>query len=114
MNTTFDEKWLSQLRKGFLELCVLVVLDNRESSYGFELSQLLSSAALDVNEGTLYPLLNRMHKNGWLDSIWEPPAQSGHPRRIYRLSDQGKAQLPGMLSAYLDHHTALLTLKEMK
>ncbi|MEM7208609.1 MAG: helix-turn-helix transcriptional regulator [Pseudomonadota bacterium] len=113
MRSEFDEKWLSQLRKGFLELCVLVLLEQRKSSYGFELSQLLEQANLGITEGTLYPLLNRMHKNGWLDSSWETPTEKGHPRRIYKLSKTGRKQLPAMLEAYLNHHSSLLTLKEM-
>ncbi|MEM7294549.1 MAG: PadR family transcriptional regulator [Pseudomonadota bacterium] len=113
MGTDFDEKWLSQLRKGFLELCVLTVLSQRESSYGFELSQLFAAVEMGINEGTLYPLLNRMHRNGWLESEWETPKEKGHPRRVYRLSRYGKEQLPGMLTAYNQHHDSLLKLREL-
>jgi len=80
MDTETHQKWQAQLRKGYLELCVLLVLRQKQSSYGLEMLQLLNSSGLEINEGTLYPLLNRMSKNGWLESHWEPPAESGHPR----------------------------------
>ncbi len=102
MNTSheLDPKWQSQLRKGYLELCVLLVLRQQQSSYGLEILQLLNGAGLAINEGTLYPLLNRMHKNGWLESTWEAPAASGHPRRFYQLSALGNTQLPPMLQHF--------------
>ncbi|MEZ5538280.1 MAG: PadR family transcriptional regulator [Thiolinea sp.] len=113
MNTNIDPKWQAQLRKGYLELCVLIVLRQKQSSYGFEILQLLTNAGLDINEGTLYPLLNRMHKNGWLDSTWEPPAESGHPRRFYQLSEEGSAQLPNMLSLYKNNMEIIELLEEL-
>jgi len=108
------QKWLSQLRKGYLELCVLVCLKQRESSYGFELLQTFEQAGLKLNEGTLYPLLNRMQKNGWLESKWETPADSGHPRRFYQLSEEGKEMLPSMLEAHSNNHQSLNKLMELK
>ena len=72
---------------------------NVKSSYGFELLQVFQQAGIEVNEGTLYPLLNRMYKNGWLVSKWETPSLSGHPRRYYELSRVGKSVLPKMLNA---------------
>ena len=99
METDSYQNWHSQLRKGYLELCVLTTLGQKKSSYGFELLQVFQQAGIEVNEGTLYPLLNRMHKNGWLVSKWETPSFSGHPRRYYELSRVGKSVLPKMLNA---------------
>ena len=94
------EKWQVQLRKGFLELCVLRALENKGKAYGLEILLLLKNIELEVNEGTLYPLLNRMQKNGWLESTWDTQTESGHPRRFYQLSNVGKKLLPEMLIAY--------------
>ncbi len=105
------QKWLSQLRKGYLEMCVLVSLERKRSSYGFELLQIFESAGIDINEGTLYPLLNRMHKNGWLESTWETPVDGGHPRRFYSLSNTGLALLPKMLESYKDYQASLENLR---
>ena len=113
MNNDTYHKWLAQLRKGYLELCVLVILQQKRTSYGFELLQVFQHAGLAINEGTLYPLLNRMHKQGWLNSRWETPADSGHPRRFYELSDAGKAQLPQMLATHREQQQSLDRLLEL-
>lgn len=107
------EKWLSQFRKGFIELCVLTALHKKTSSYGFELLQVFEQAKLPLNEGTLYPLLNRMQKNGLLESHWESPTDGGHPRRFYQLGDKGKAILPLMLTAFENNTQSLTYLQEL-
>ncbi|PWQ92623.1 PadR family transcriptional regulator [Leucothrix pacifica] len=112
-NTTY-QKWLAQLRKGYLELCVLTVLKQKESSYGFEILQTLEQAGLPINEGTLYPLLNRMFKNGWLTSHWVTPSEGGHPRRHYQLSDDGAELLPSMLDTFQNNQQALDKLRDLK
>ena len=113
MNTQ-HEKWLAQIRKGFIELCVLTALNKKTSAYGLELLELFEQAKLPVNEGTLYPLLNRMQKNGLLSSHWEPPSDGGHPRRFYTLSDEGKNALPAMLESYNNNHQSLAFLQELQ
>ncbi len=114
MDTTNYHKWLSQLRKGYLELCVLTILLKKESSFGLEMLQLLEKSGISVNEGTLYPMLNRMFKNGWLVSHWETPTEGGHPRRFYQLSDEGRSMLPTMLETFQNNQESLAFLKELK
>ncbi len=111
MNET-EQKWLAQLRKGYLEMCVMAILHRRQSSYGFALLREFESVGIDVNEGTLYPLLNRMHKNGWLESNWETPTDGGHPRRFYSLSQTGNSLLPGMIESYQAQQRSLSNLLE--
>ena len=113
METTTYQKWLAQLRKGYLELCVLIVIQQKESSYGLEVLQTLDNAGLTINEGTLYPLLNRMFKNNWLTSDWITPSDGGHPRRHYQLSDEGKELLPQMLETFEENQQSLEKLKEL-
>jgi PadR family transcriptional regulator PadR len=113
MNEDTYTKWQSQLRKGYLELCVLIALNQKKTSYGFELLQLFQQADVEVNEGTLYPLLNRMHKNGWLESNWVTPQNSGHPRRHYQLSKAGKKLLPDMLETNQKNQVSLKILGEI-
>ena len=50
------EKWKSQFRKGFLELCLLELLEDSGRSYGLEMMENLKGIGIDVSEGTLYPL----------------------------------------------------------
>jgi PadR family transcriptional regulator PadR len=113
MNEDNFSKWQSQLRKGYLELCVLVALNQKKTSYGFELLQLFQQAGAEVNEGTLYPLLNRMHKNGWLESDWVTPKQNGHPRRHYQLSEAGKKLLPNMLAVNQQNQISLKNMEKL-
>ncbi len=107
-------KWTAQFNKGYLELCVLQVLANKKTSYGTSILQALTQAGLSINEGTLYPLLNRMHKNGWLESYWQEPHQTGHPRRYYNLSDYGKSMLHVLLENYALSHQAFIKLTQYK
>ena len=108
------QKWVSQLRKGYLELCVMSLLAKKQSSYGFELLQLFNQIGLDLNEGTLYPLLNRMQKNGWLDSHWETPVDGGHPRRFYELSSIGESLLPEMRTSFQSQTSSLDKIENIK
>ena len=113
MQTIDYQKWHSQLRKGYLELCVLVILSRKTACYGLEILQLLESSGISVNEGTLYPMLNRMNKNTWLDSYWETPTDSGHPKRYYKLGTLGESLLPEMLESYAKTQNSLNTLQAM-
>ncbi|MCW3066849.1 MAG: transcriptional regulator, PadR-like family [Solirubrobacterales bacterium] len=86
------EASLSQLRRGVLEFCVLALLEGEER-YGFELVRTLSEAeGMVTTEGTLYPLLGRLRREGVVETTWrESPA--GPPRRYYRLTPQGRSVL---------------------
>jgi PadR family transcriptional regulator PadR len=86
------ETALPQLRRGVLEFCVLALLRDGER-YGFELVQTLGRAdGLVTTEGTLYPLLGRLRREGVVETTWrESPA--GPPRRYYRLTSDGRAAL---------------------
>ncbi len=100
------DNWQSQLHKGYLELCVLSLLHENES-YGGDILQNIQQAGLNITEGTLYPLLNRMQRNGWLESRWQTPENQGHPRRYYRLSPESTALLPKMHEIFSSIHQTL-------
>lgn len=102
------DKWLSQLRKGSLEMVVLASLAEGKL-YGLEILGRL--APLDVAEGTLYPLLNRLRKEGYLDSEWET-RDSGHPRRYYRLAETGRARVLEMQRRWTAYNQELEALLE--
>ena len=90
------ENWKTQIRKGYLELCILLLIRNQGKMYGFDLLEKLSGAALEVKEGTLYPLLNRMSADGVLAASWETKNLKGHPRKFYSLTSVGKNFLDEM------------------
>jgi PadR family transcriptional regulator, regulatory protein PadR len=83
------EKWEVQLRKGSLELAVLASLWEGRL-YGLEiLRRLESDSDLIVAEGTVYPLLTRLKALGLIESEWVE-SDSGHPRKYYWLTSQGR------------------------
>jgi PadR family transcriptional regulator, regulatory protein PadR len=91
-NPSVYENLASELRRGVLVLAVLAQCS--EVQYGYSLKQQLSAAGLDINEGTLYPLLRRLEGQGLLRSEWL--VTEDRPRRYYTLSAAG-AEVLGKL-----------------
>jgi PadR family transcriptional regulator PadR len=80
------------MRRGTLQFCVLALLGTDER-YGFDLVR--SLAAVDgmvTSEGTIYPLLGRLRRDGLVESTWRE-SSSGPPRRYYRLTPAGRRAL---------------------
>jgi PadR family transcriptional regulator PadR len=94
-----DDHWLAQMRKGTLELCMLALLANQER-YGYQIAQgLAESGGLAVGEGTIYPLLSRLQREGLVSAAWrESPA--GPPRKYYRLTSAGSQLLGSKIQAW--------------
>ena len=88
----------SQMRKGMLEYCVLLLL-RRRASYASDIIQQLKEADLLVVEGTLYPLLSRLKKDGLLSYEWQESTQ-GPPRKYYALTADGQAALDQLDTAW--------------
>ena len=104
-------KWEIQVRKGGLGLAVLATLWP-EQLYGLEiLRRLDSQAGLSIPEGTIYPMLNRMKTEGLVDSEWVEAA-AGHPRKYYRLAEDGEALQRAMVQAWVDFRTAMTVAVE--
>ena len=82
---------LTQLRRGVLEHCVLALLQPGER-YGYDLVTELSEAGLLASEGTLYPLLARLRKQGLVETTWAE-STAGPPRRYYSLTAAGRIAL---------------------
>lgn len=84
-------KWDTQLRKGALELVILAVLRNREL-YGLEILETLKTeAGFLIPSGTIYPLLDRMKREGLLTSRWVHSDQD-RPRKYYKLTKKGQGR----------------------
>lgn len=106
MTRQFDDssdavaRWEIQLRKGVLEFVILLSLAEREQ-YGFELiSGIAKRASLDVPEGTLYPLMLRLAKDGLIVSRLAD-GEGGAPRKYYSLAPQGRALLGEMRPSWV-------------
>jgi len=92
--------WKAQLRKGAAELAVLARLDQRES-YGLELlEQLQTAGTLELSEGSIYPLLNRLRKEGKIRGRWVEDPDATHPRKYYSLTTDGRTLLSEMLAEW--------------
>lgn len=82
----------SQLLKGILDACVMAIVEE-QAIYGYELSQKLQKAELpDISDGTIYPVLLRLQKNGFIRSEMRP-SDSGPNRKYYFLTDNGTEEL---------------------
>ncbi len=91
------DKWQLQLRKGVLVYMVLSLL-NKQEMYGYSLiSSLSKKMSASMAEGTIYPLLNRMVRNGNISFDWRI-MESGPARKYYQISDSGKELLSRMHS----------------
>lgn len=83
-----------ELKRGSLELIVLHLLEPGEA-YGYEIVSTLlaeTNGALEVSDGTLYPVLYRLERAGFVSVRWETQPR-GVPRKYYRLTDAGRAEL---------------------
>jgi DNA-binding PadR family transcriptional regulator len=81
-----------ELRRGIVVLAVLHLLDS--ASYGYNLIQRLAALGLDIEEGTLYPLLRRLEKQGLLQSEWD--TTESRPRKYYHISAAGQDVLTSL------------------
>ncbi|MBX3085333.1 MAG: helix-turn-helix transcriptional regulator [Anaerolineae bacterium] len=91
MTETEDQisKLRLEIRRGVLVLAVLSQMDT--ARYGYSLIQQLTAQGLEVEEGTLYPLLRRLETQGLLESEWE--IGEARPRKYYRISPAGREVL---------------------
>lgn len=86
-----------QFKKGVLELCVLVLLD-KQDRYGYELVQKISEQ-IDISEGTVYPLLRRLTKEGYF-TTYLMESSEGPPRKYYQLTESGRSFLNNLLAEW--------------
>jgi len=82
----------TQLLHGVLDMCLLSIIDE-EASYGYEMVNKLRERGLDLaSEGSIYPLLSRLQKQGMIDGYLVQSSE-GPARKYYRMSDRGRRTL---------------------
>ena len=90
------DKWKSQIVRGTLEYCILLMLD-KKVCYGYEILQELSKYPIITStESTVYPLLRRLQKENYLQSTWQESTEGLPPRKYYSLTLDGKNYLDAM------------------
>ena len=102
--------WVTQLRKGLIEFCVLNLL-TRGESYGYEILQSLEQIEeLVVTDSTVYPILSRLRKDGYL-KVQVKPSSSGPPRRYFSLTALGQQRVKEMNLYWNNLQTAIDDLR---
>lgn len=104
MSNTSVEKY-SSLRKGLLEYLLLSIV-SAGKVYAADILERLSITDFATQEGTLYPLLSRMRREGLLDYEWQE-SEMGPPRKYYKLTESGRIQL-GKFRTYWQYLTELI------
>ena len=94
-----QDRLLTQMRRGTLEYCVLALLRDEER-YAFDLVRTLAeSDGMVTSEGTIYPLLSRLRRDGLVSTTWEE-SPSGPPRRYYRITPRGDKALAAFVEEW--------------
>ncbi|MCR3758737.1 PadR family transcriptional regulator [Clostridium felsineum] len=89
----------TQLKKGILELCVLSLLD-RKDCYGYELVDEISKS-IEISEGTIYPLLRRLSKEGFFTTYLQESTE-GPPRKYYKLTELGREEKEKLVEEWVE------------
>jgi PadR family transcriptional regulator PadR len=96
MNSQNFDNLRLELRRGGLVLAVLAAL--RSEQYGYTLRKVMADHGIEIDEGTLYPLLRRLERQGLLKSKWREEQKRN--KRFYQLSVEGKQILEQLLSEW--------------
>jgi len=99
----------SQMRKGYLEYCILLIL-RKKPAYTSDIISELKEAKLIVVEGTLYPLLTRLKNGELLDYKWEESTQ-GPPRKYYEMTEQGSLFLDDLEVSWNEIYNVVKKIK---
>ena len=95
MNETPDlyQSHIHEIRRGSVVIAALSLL--REPQYGYALIDLLTSAGIEAEANTIYPLLRRLEKQGLLESVWN--TDESRPRKFYQTTPVGSAMLSALV-----------------
>lgn len=105
------EEWKSQIKRGTLEYCILVMI-SKKSYYGYEIIQVLESyPVVSAKESTIYPLLRRLLKEEFLTSFWQETSEGLPPRKYYTITEKGKEYLNLMNIEWDNLSNTILELK---
>ena len=101
----------SQMRKGYLEYCILLIL-RKKPAYASDIISELKQAKLIVVEGTLYPLLTRLKNGELLNYRWEESLQ-GPPRKYYEMTEKGLSFLDELELAWDEINQVVTQIKKV-
>jgi len=101
----------TEMNRGFLHILVLTLLE--KDMYGYSMVKHMETLGYKVEENTLYPLLRRLEKNGWIASKWD--LTEDRPRKFYGLTPEGRTLRAGLLEVWKNQNRVLDEItKEMR
>ncbi len=101
-----DDKAIAQMRRGTIEYCVMALLKNGDR-YGFDIVRELAEVdGMVTTEGTIYPLLSRLKRDGMVETTWQE-STSGPPRKYYKLTRAGEKALVAFEKEWLTFRDAV-------
>jgi PadR family transcriptional regulator, regulatory protein PadR len=100
----------TEMNRGFLQILVLSLLE--KEMYGYSMVRTIQDLGYAVEENTLYPLLRRLEKNGWVRSKWD--VSEDRPRKFYAITDEGRALRTRLLAIWRQQDEILTHLMEEK
>ncbi len=86
----------TEMNRGFLQILVLALLE--KDMYGYAMVRTVRDLGYELEENTLYPLLRRLEKNGWVKSQWD--VSQDRPRKFYGITDSGRSLRAGLLNIW--------------
>ncbi|MHB8055546.1 MAG: PadR family transcriptional regulator [Candidatus Aminicenantales bacterium] len=93
----------TEMNRGFLQILVLALLE--EDRYGYSMVKHIEGLGYKVEENTLYPLLRRLEKNGWIAGRWKLGAD--RPRKFYAITAEGRAMKARLLVVWKNQNRIL-------
>ncbi len=100
----------TEMNRGFLQILVLALLE--KETYGYAMIRDLEERGYDVEENTLYPLLRRLEKNGWVRSRWD--VSEDRPRKFYAVTKEGRALRAELLGLWEKQNGILTAVMKEK
>ena len=100
----------TEMNRGFLQILVLALLE--KDMYGYSMVKTIGDLGYDVEENTLYPLLRRLEKSGWVKSKWD--VSEDRPRKFYSITATGRGLRTRLLAIWDTQDTILKKLTEVK
>jgi PadR family transcriptional regulator PadR len=98
----------TEMNRGFLQVLVLVALEQK--TYGYAMIKHFEEMGYAVEENTLYPLLRRLEKNGWITSLWD--VTEDRPKKFYRITEKGRTVRKQALEIWAGQNETLERMKE--
>lgn len=90
------DDWKSQVKRGTLEFCILLLI-KKQPSYGYDIISTLDQyPIIAAKENTIYPLLRRLLKEEYISSCWQEGTEGLPPRKYYSLTAKGEEYIAAM------------------